>query len=48
MEPSVAATQDKKQLSKRDGVAAVGPKKVQGAYQQVFALVALIGMGFLN
>lgn len=31
MEPSVAATQDEKQPSKRDRVAAVGPKKGVGS-----------------
>lgn len=48
VEPSVAATQDKEQPPKRDRVAAVGPKKVQGAHQQVFALVVLMGTVFLN
>lgn len=48
MEPSVAATQDKKQPSKRDRVAAAGPKKAQGSHQQVFVLVVSVGTGFLN
>lgn len=48
MEPSVAATQDKKQPYKRDRVAAVGPKRVQGSHQQVFASVVSVGTGFLN
>lgn len=48
MEPSVAATQEKKQTSKRDRVAAAGPKKVQGSHQQLFVLVASVGTGFLN
>lgn len=38
---------DKKQPSKRDRMAAVGRKKVQGAHQQVFALVISMGKDFL-
>lgn len=44
MELPVAATQDEKQPSKRDGLTAASPESVHGAHDEAFALVVLMGI----